>query len=221
MEDRIFLVEFHDHAEAKQALETTFAMFNFPIQCYWLLPKDIAGTNGIPQHTVSDHKGEHIINLIDVGAQISQVSALSVFELCASVGLVKAFRTTQTHRNAYMSFRVEWSDARTDITSLSAAALGVSCTACGWARSDQYRDIVWLSRLIHLMLSRLLSTDLAQQIVHSIAKCIPETSCRFCSLRFYLEARLALPTMLSTLLRFAPVRTFELPWVVITDVTSH
>lgn len=132
MREGIYCVEFHDHAEAKQASELTFHLLREcdTLSCYWLLPKEVARANNMPTTNISNHVAEYIISLVDVGARVTQVTAQMVFDTCVSIGLVKAFRTIRGQGNAIMSFHVEFSDDRTNATQLCAASLAVSPDHC-------------------------------------------------------------------------------------------
>jgi len=120
-------VEFTDHEEAKQALFLTvnFIFHNQPVQCYKLLPKDIARMHGMPLATVSDHVAEYIVSIVDVSSGASHVTVDDVLRACRACGTVKAFRAIRPLLGATMSFRVEWSDSKTDVWQLSMALLSV------------------------------------------------------------------------------------------------
>ncbi|KAK5081466.1 hypothetical protein LTR24_008165 [Lithohypha guttulata] len=121
----LFSVEFTDHEEAKQALFLTvnFIFHNQPVQCYKLLPKDIARMHGMPLATVSDHVAEYIVSIVDVSNGASHVTIDDVLRACRACGTVKAFRAIRPLLGAAMSFRVEWSDSRTNVWQLSMALL--------------------------------------------------------------------------------------------------
>ena len=120
-------MEFTNHEEAKQALFLTvnFVFHNQPVQCYKLLPKDIARMHGLPLATVSDHVAEYIVSIVDVNSGASHVTGDEVLRACQACGTVKAFRTVRPLPGAAMSFRVEWSDAESNVWQLSMALLSV------------------------------------------------------------------------------------------------
>lgn len=121
-------MEFTDHEEAKQALYLTvdFIFPDQPVRCYKLLPQDIARMNGEPTGTVSNHFAEYVVSVIDVGVRGSRVTGDDVLQACKACGKVKAFHSIRAVPGTVMSFRVEWSDARTNVTQLSMALLSVA-----------------------------------------------------------------------------------------------
>lgn len=108
----------------------------FPIEGIWLKPKEVAHAAGIPLNSISDFVAEYIIKVVNVGAaHITPISAHDVFKACASLGLVKAFRTLSTQGNALLSCRVEYTDARTDAMNLCGALISVGSPCDPFSRN--------------------------------------------------------------------------------------
>ena len=132
VQNGLFAVEFYDHAEAKEAMHLTQAIWDafFSLgqaKCSWVLPKELAAIKGLPIDEISNHVAEFTIDIIKCGSiATTNVDAKTVFEMCAELGLVKAFRILPASKLSFMRYQVEWSDARTKALKLSGKAISVS-----------------------------------------------------------------------------------------------
>ena len=148
-------MEFTDHEEAKQALYLTmdFIFHSQPVRCYKLLPKDVARANNSPTSSVSNHIGEYIVSIVDMTGRGSRVTGFDILQACEDCGKVKAFRIFRPLMGAFMSFRVEWSDTRTNVNQLSMALLSVCRFAfLAFLHTDKLRAIASLSHHMPLIL---------------------------------------------------------------------
>ncbi|KAK5942152.1 hypothetical protein PMZ80_006107 [Knufia obscura] len=121
----IFSVEFANFDDAKQALVMTidFIFRHQNIACYKLLPRDVAQANGESTIGISNHAAEYTVSAIDVGNRVAPITGDDLLRACQACGQVKAFHTVKALVGAVMSFRVEWTDTRTNVTSLSMAMI--------------------------------------------------------------------------------------------------
>lgn len=121
-----FFVEFFDIKDAYNALalttNTLFAGQN--CRCIKLLPKEIAARENINPEIITNHTGEYLISVMDVGAGAVPLTADSIVEVCErGVGpafqQVKAVQAVQSLPGAVATWRVEWSDSRVNAMALS------------------------------------------------------------------------------------------------------
>ncbi|KAK5082928.1 hypothetical protein LTR05_006810 [Lithohypha guttulata] len=130
VQNGLFAVEFYDHAEAKEAMHLTQAIWNGffstgQAKCSWVLPKELAAIKGLPIDGISNHVAEFTIDIVKCGpVATTNVDARTIFDMCAELGLVKAFRVLPASKLSSMRYQVEWSDAR--IKALKLSGKGIS-----------------------------------------------------------------------------------------------
>lgn len=128
-----FTVEFFDFKDAYNALSMTNNTLFFGQQhrCFKLLPKFCATQRGIDPETVSDHVGEYLISVIDVGAAIHPIDAEAIIYACENaVGPafreVKAVQAVQPLPGAVATWRVEYYDSRVNAMEISGIVFQVN-----------------------------------------------------------------------------------------------
>lgn len=137
MSDGVFSVEFFDIRDSVEALRLTLQnlFHGQEFNCFKLFQKDAANRHGVNPDTVSNHTGEFLLSVIDVGAQVSSCTVDHVLDACqygvgprfADVRAIQ--RMDQPLRGAKATYRVEWNDSRVNALLLSGIELKVSLSS--------------------------------------------------------------------------------------------
>lgn len=220
MDQGTFSVEFFDYNDAHCALQLTRTLFyGQDIACYPMWPKDIAAKCGTNPYTTTNHVGEFLLSLCDIGVPTSAYTLDDLIQTCQDADSVprqvKAVQIVQALPGTVATFRVEWSDSRTKAMALFARGFKV-CFAHPTSQqiANSLRDTLYPSHPS----PQTLTSDVALKVstvvpltkleTEQITSAPSKHSCNHDPC-LYQSHRLLVPTMLLTSTRSDMVRTFE------------